>query len=82
MVRQMADQIPGVAFPDTDFVQVAEGLGGRGVHVTDPEDLVPALENAKASDEPTVVDVRIDRDEDMADQLASSFYDEVGGLHE
>jgi acetolactate synthase-1/2/3 large subunit len=82
MVRQMDDAIPGVEFHDTDFVQVAEGLGGRGVRVVEPDDLVPALENAKAATEPTVVDVRIDRDEDMADQLASSFYDEVGGLHE
>jgi acetolactate synthase-1/2/3 large subunit len=82
MVRQMDDRIPGVEFHDTDFVKVAEGMGARGVRVTDPDDLVPALENAKASDVPTVLDVRIDRDEDMADQLASSFYDEVGGLHE
>jgi len=82
MVRQMDDGIPGVEFHDTDFVKVAEGLGGRGVRVTDPDDLVPALENAKAADAPTVVDVRIDRDEEMADQLASSFYEDVGGLHE
>jgi len=82
MVRQMDEDIPGVEFHDTDFVQVAEGLGGRGVRVTEPEDLVPALENAKAASKPTVVDVRIDRDENMADQLASSFYEDVGGLHE
>jgi acetolactate synthase-1/2/3 large subunit len=31
---------------------------------------------------PTVVDARIDREEDMADQLQSSFYAQVGGLHE
>jgi len=82
MVRQMDDGIPGVEFHDTDFVQVAQALGGRGVRITEPGDLVPALENAKAASKPTVVDVRIDRDEDMADQLASSFYEEVGGLHE
>ncbi|WP_323677160.1 thiamine pyrophosphate-binding protein [Halorubellus sp. PRR65] len=82
MVRQMDEDIAGVEFHDTDFVKMAEGMGGRGVRVTDPDDLVPALENAKGASKPTVVDVRIDRDEDMADQLASSFYDEVGGLHE
>jgi acetolactate synthase-1/2/3 large subunit len=29
-----------------------------------------------------VVDVRIDRDEEMVESLQSSFYAEVGGLHE
>ncbi|WP_439026396.1 thiamine pyrophosphate-binding protein [Haloarchaeobius sp. DT45] len=82
MVRQMDDSIPGVEFHDTNFVQVAEALGGQGQHVTDPDDLVPALEDAKAADVPTVIDVRIDREEDMAETLQSSFYAEVGGLHE
>ncbi|WP_267639541.1 thiamine pyrophosphate-binding protein [Haloarchaeobius amylolyticus] len=82
MVRQMDDSIPGVEFHDTNFVKVAEALGGRGQHVTEPADLVPALEEAKAADVPTVLDVRIDREEDMAETLQSSFYAEVGGLHE
>jgi acetolactate synthase-1/2/3 large subunit len=85
MVRQMQhgeDDIAGVEFHDTDFLMVAEGFGADGVRVTDPDDLADALEEGKQSDTPLVVDVRIDRDEDMADQLASSFYESVGGLHE
>lgn len=85
MVRQMQhgeDDIAGVEFHDTDFVQVAEAFGAVGRRVLDPDDLGPALETAKAADVPHVLDVRIDRDEDMADQLASSFYESVGGLHE
>jgi acetolactate synthase-1/2/3 large subunit len=82
MVRQMDDGIPGVEFHDTDFVKAAEAFGAEGVRVTDPSDLEETIADAHAGDVPTVVDVRVDRDEDMADQLASSFYEEVGGLHE
>jgi len=85
MVRQMQhgpDDIAGVEFHDTDFVRVAEGFGAEAVRVTDPDDLADALRDGKRADVPFVVDVRIDRDEDMADQLASSFYESVGGLHE
>ena len=82
MVRQMDDSIPGVEFHDTDFVQVAEALGGEGIRVTDPEELESTLEAAKANDVPTVVDVRIDREPNMVENLQSSFYEEVGGLHE
>ncbi|WP_123535008.1 thiamine pyrophosphate-binding protein [Halosimplex salinum] len=82
MVRQMDEALPGTEFHDTDFVAVAEAMGARGERVTEPADLEPTLEAGKRADRPTVVDVRIDRDEQMADQLASSFYEEVGGLHE
>ncbi len=82
MVRQMDDSIPGVEFHDTDFVAAAEAMGAQGTRVVEPDDLEPALADAKAADEPTVVDVRVDRAEEMADQLQSSFYAAVGGLHE
>jgi len=84
MVRQMQDdhEIAGVEFHDTDFVKVAEAFGAVGKRVTDPADLGDALEAGKAADTPHVIDVRIDREEDMADRLASSFYESVGGLHE
>ena len=81
MVRQMGP-VPGVEFHDTDFVKAAEAFGACGARVETPGELRAALEDAKAADEPTVVDARIDRDEEMADQLQSSFYAEVGGLHE
>jgi len=82
MVRQMDDAIPGTEFHDTDFVKTAEAFGAQGERVTDPEHLESTIGDALAADVPTVVDVRVDREEEMADQLASSFYDEVGGLHE
>jgi acetolactate synthase-1/2/3 large subunit len=85
MVRQMQagdGDIAGVEFHDTDFVRIAEAFGARGARVTDPTSLAEALETATAADVPSVVDVRIDREEDMADTLASSFYEAVGGLHE
>jgi acetolactate synthase-1/2/3 large subunit len=85
MVRQMQEEdgdIAGVEFHDTDFVKMAEGFGAEGIRATTPDELADALREGTASDTPTVIDVRIDRDEDMAEQLQSSFYAEVGGLHE
>jgi acetolactate synthase-1/2/3 large subunit len=85
MVRQMEDApgaIPGVEFHDTDFVKVAEAFGAEAERVTVPDALAGALRDAEARDVPTVIDVRIDRDEQMVEQLQSSFYEAVGGLHE
>jgi Thiamine pyrophosphate-requiring enzymes [acetolactate synthase, pyruvate dehydrogenase (cytochrome), glyoxylate carboligase, phosphonopyruvate decarboxylase] len=85
MVRQMQHEdgdIAGVEFHDTDFVTVAEGLGAEATRVLTPDALADALETAADATLPFVIDVRIDRDEEMADSLQSSFYAEVGGLHE
>ncbi|MEF8757880.1 MAG: thiamine pyrophosphate-binding protein [Halobacteriales archaeon] len=85
MVRQMEDapgDIAGVEFHGTDFVAVANAFGADGVRVDAPDDLADALSQGKRSQTPFVVDVRIDPGEEMADQLASSFYESVGGLHE
>jgi acetolactate synthase-1/2/3 large subunit len=85
MVRQMESKpgdIAGTEFHDTDFVKIAKAMGATGTRIRNPADLAGALEDAKASDIPVVVDIRIDREEDMAETLASSFYDEIGGLHE
>ncbi|WP_339102689.1 thiamine pyrophosphate-binding protein [Haloterrigena salinisoli] len=85
MVRQMQGEdgdIAGVEFHDTDFVKAAEAFGAVGTRATDPEAFAAALEDGKAADVPHVIDVRIDREEDMAATLASSFYESVGGLHE
>jgi acetolactate synthase-1/2/3 large subunit len=85
MVRQMqheSSRIAGVEFHDTDFVAVAEAFGADGVRVETPDLLGEALRDAKSSSKPTVIDVRIDRSQDMAETLQSSFYASVGGLHE
>ncbi|ELZ02490.1 thiamine pyrophosphate-binding protein [Natrialba asiatica] len=85
MVRQMQHEdgdIAGVEFTDTDFPKIAEAFGAVGRRVTEPAALEGVLEEAKAADVPHVIDVRIDREADMAATLSSSFYDSVGGLHE
>jgi acetolactate synthase-1/2/3 large subunit len=85
MVRQMQGEpgdIPGVEFHDTDFVKAAEAFGAEGERVDEPDALAEALREAKAADVPSVIDVRIDRDQQMVEQLQSSFYASVGGLHE
>lgn len=46
--------------------------------VDDPAALADALVEGTAADEPFVLDVRIDRDEEMAASLRSSFYESVG----
>jgi acetolactate synthase-1/2/3 large subunit len=86
MVRQMQDgpaDIAGVEFHDTDFVQAAEAFGAVGTGVSTPGGFADALETAMAAEDvPHVIDVRIDREEEMATSLESSFYADVGGLHE
>jgi len=84
MVRQMQDEgaIAGVEFHDTDFVKAAEAFGAVGTRVEAPDGLADALDAAGDAAVPHVVDVRIDRTEEMAGTLQSSFYEAVGGLHE
>ncbi|ELY96045.1 thiamine pyrophosphate-binding protein [Natrialba taiwanensis] len=85
MVRQMQGEdgdIAGVEFNDTDFPKIAEAFGAVGRRVTEPAALEGVLEEAKTADVPHVIDVRIDREAEMAATLSSSFYDSVGGLHE
>jgi acetolactate synthase-1/2/3 large subunit len=44
-------------FTETDFAAVARSMGANGIRVTDPNDLPMAIEQAIASNRPTVVDV-------------------------
>jgi acetolactate synthase-1/2/3 large subunit len=44
----------------TRYDQVVEALGGHGKHVTEPKDIRPALERARASGRPACVNVMID----------------------
>jgi acetolactate synthase-1/2/3 large subunit len=48
--------------PRVDIAQLAESFGGRGIRVEDPDEVRPALEDALAADEHTVLDVIIDPD--------------------
>lgn len=46
--------------PDTDFAAMAESFGVRGVRVTSPDEVRPAIADALAADEHVVLDVVID----------------------
>ncbi len=48
-----------VDFPDFDFAKCAESFGCHGEVVTDPNEIKPALERAKNSGKPAVIDVKI-----------------------
>jgi hypothetical protein len=52
----------GNVVADVRFDRFADAMGGFGVRVTQPEDIRPALEQARASGKPALVDVVIDRD--------------------
>jgi len=47
-----------VELPDFDFAKCAEGFGCYGEVVTDPNEIKPALERAKNSGKPAVIDVK------------------------
>jgi acetolactate synthase-1/2/3 large subunit len=43
--------------PETNFAEIAKAFGCHGERVTDPSEIRPALERAKASNRPAIVDV-------------------------
>lgn len=47
-------------FPDTDFARLAQNLGGFGIRVTEPGEIRGALDQARASGKPAIVDVVTD----------------------
>jgi acetolactate synthase-1/2/3 large subunit len=54
------DKSPATKLAPTRYDRIVEGMGGRGEHVDDPAELVPALERAFASGTVYCVDVAID----------------------
>ena len=48
-----------VDLPEFDYGKCAEGFGCYGEQVTDPNEIKPALERAKNSNKPAVIDVKI-----------------------
>ena len=46
--------------PEVDYAAVARGFGCEGEVVEDPERVGPALAEAMASDQPVLLDVRVD----------------------
>ena len=55
-----ADRAVGTSLPFTRFDRMVEALGGRGVHVTEPGQIRPALSTALASDHVWCINVVLD----------------------
>jgi acetolactate synthase-1/2/3 large subunit len=56
------DRLEGVLLNRTRYDKVVEALGGHGEHVTEPDQLRPALDRALASGKPALVNVEIRQD--------------------
>jgi acetolactate synthase-1/2/3 large subunit len=48
-----------------DFVKLAEAYGCTGIRATKPSEVIPALEKALSTPGPVVVDMVVDREEDV-----------------
>jgi acetolactate synthase-1/2/3 large subunit len=51
------DRYFGVDFNPVDYAAIARGFGMQAVHVSDPEDVTPAIRNALADGRPYFVDI-------------------------
>ena len=58
------DRLVATELNYTRYDQVVEALGGHGEHVTEPDQIRPALERAFASGKPALVNVEMRRDVD------------------
>jgi len=56
------DRLQGVLLNRTRYDKVVEALGGHGEHVTEPDQIRPALERAAASGKPALINVEIRQD--------------------
>ncbi|TFF99491.1 MAG: thiamine pyrophosphate-binding protein [Promethearchaeota archaeon] len=61
-----------VDLPEFDYGKCAEGFGCYGESITDPNEIIPALERAKNSGKPAVLDVKIKFDIPDATKLMGS----------
>jgi len=61
-----------VDFPPFDFAQCAKGFGCYAEVITDPNEIVPALDRAKNSGKPAVLDIKIKFDTPDATKLMGS----------
>lgn len=61
MVRDnLGENRIAVDFADCDYARIAEGLGGRGITVTDPDQVTDALAEAHRIGGPVVIDAKVD----------------------
>lgn len=64
----------GNILADVRFDKFAEAMGGYGVRVTKPEEIRPALEKARDSGLPALVDVVIDREKYSSGTMNQTMY--------
>lgn len=75
MVRQWQKVFYGKRFSQTtvnkktDYVKLAEAFGAQGFRIEKEEDILPVLEKALNTPTPTLVDCRIDSDENVLPML-------------
>ena len=55
-----AERAVGTSLPFTRFDRMVDALGGKGVHVTEPAEIRPALDKALASGEVCCINVELD----------------------
>ena len=71
MVRQLQELFFNHNYSSTvmeaqpDFVKLAEAYGAEGYRITERRDLLPMLKTALASPNPAVIDVRVEREENV-----------------
>ncbi len=65
--------IANVLLP-TRYDRIVEGMGGYGEHVTQPKDIRPALERARASGKPACVNVMVDPEIYSPTTMRNTFY--------
>ena len=53
----------GTDLVNPDFAKIAQGAGLFALHVDDPEEVRPALEQAMAHDGPALIDISVNRQE-------------------
>ena len=61
MVRDnLGDSRIAVDFEDVDFAKTVEGLGGKGLTVHHPDEIIDALDEAHKLGGPVVIDAKVD----------------------
>ena len=64
----------GNILDDVRFDKFAEAMGGFGIRVTEPDQIRPALEKARDSGKPALVDVVIDREKYSSGTMNQTMY--------
>jgi acetolactate synthase-1/2/3 large subunit len=64
-----ADKPIASEYIDTNFADIAKAFGCRGVRITTPQEIAPALQEALQSTEPFVLDILTHKDEKIRDNV-------------